>query len=1025
MRFVSSIKHAGKQFFRNKSRAVTLMFGIIISITLISGILYATDSLTTYSVETNLKQTPFDITVDSNTSLATVENGWNTLETGSSGFNANYLNVMYATSTGVFVSTPSSISGRNTNTLLDTQRGAVVTLNTTSPPSQSASFNYTSVLAANASLWNYLNQTGIVNLDQFNPSNLNDGEVLIDNITATNEGISVGDGVNVYTFWSDNSTLEVSNLTVVGIIQVLDTTNLFNAFYPDNLINGSTTNLITPPGGGGNFGRTITVSNGFVSRITESITTDSCFIFANLDFGRQIIVNASSSDPTSMLSTLQYRYIFQLNHAALPIFDLSQLSTTMAYIENQLQQATGITETLTDYITTAIASIQSDLTFFEITSLVVSVPAVVLGVYLTMVLYNLALEQRRREFGILKSRGASSKDVAKIYLLEAGFIATVGGLVGSFLGVGISYGLISQILGSAFQAFLAIAPITINWVYVLAAIGFALALTLIASARPIKTYSQLTVVENVTYYNEALATKQKKSRVEWVALVLGLLPIILLLVTDLLSTTSSPTFSSGGFGGGRSFSGGIGIAGLGSALYSTLNEIGSALTWFSPVLLTYALVKIIIGKSPERFAKISRKISSIFSKKTSYMVSTNITRNPNRSSQVVTIIAITICFGLMAQIIQQSQAQFETNQVYLAVGADIRVTGTNTGYALQSQIQAISSDILNISTVSTIQGTLSSTTTAPMQVVGLNVASLPYTVDLQSQYFYGQDPNATLTALAAKTDGALLSETLATSLGLSVGSTFTIAFTNSSATMTLSAAVVGYMQLLPGVSSSTTGTTQGEIFMNYAYLNDTVLPNLASVSYVYLIKIAPNATHTPAQLEAMIKTSVGTQISSITTLADELAALNARTTVYQNVITLMSFQFPFLLVIATFGIMMVTILSLVEKRREMALIRVKGVTEKQQIRVQLAEGFVLILIGLVVGAGLGFPLAYLANIQLDTLDTRSTTLNLARPYVVPIGATALILVLVPILFLLIILLTSYLENRKSRIGPITDILRSY
>ncbi len=115
----------------------------------------------------------------------------------------------------------------------------------------------------------------------------------------------------------------------------------------------------------------------------------------NLNSGRQAIANLTSSTPSTFLSSMDYRYVFKLNHSNLPIFDLTELSTTMTYIENEITENTGITETLTDYITNAVTSIQSDLELFEVVSLAVSIPAVVLGIYLTMTLYNLALEQRR------------------------------------------------------------------------------------------------------------------------------------------------------------------------------------------------------------------------------------------------------------------------------------------------------------------------------------------------------------------------------------------------------------------------------------------------------------------------------------------------------------------------------------------------------------------------------------------------------------------------------------------------------
>ena len=160
-------------------------------------------------------------------------------------------------------------------------------------------------------------------------------------------------------------------------------------------------------------------------------------------------------------------------------------------------------------------------------------------------------------------------------------------------------------------------------------------------------------------------------------------------------------------------------------------------------------------------------------------------------------------------------------------------------------------------------------------------------------------------------------------------------------------------------------------------LNDTVLPDLSSVSYIYLASFVSNPTTTPTNITSQISTALGSNATSVNSLSSQLAAYQARATIDQKIVILMQFQFPFLLMIATFGILVVTVLTIIEKRREMALMRVKGVSEKQLIRVQLAEGFVLIVIGMIMGMVLGFPMAYLSNIQLDSLTSSSNTL---RPF---------------------------------------------
>ena len=309
---------SGKQFVRNKSRTLMVMFGIIISITLISGILYATNNLTNYSVETQLQQTPFDVAVDSAVSPSNVENGWNQLYSDAS-INPNLLNQMYVTTSALFLSNPPRFAFGGSDSSVQSQEGAAIALNGTVPTSANVN-NYTSILASNWSLIEYLNQTNIINILEFNSSaNLGDGDILIDSQTAAIHGFTLGSVVSVYSFWSDNTTLSIENLTIVGIVAVNDTTNLFNAFSPANLLSGLT-NITSNPVGG-RFSQISLPSSRLISSVMQSVNVNSTYVFANFNFGTQMVANLSSPDPTTFSSTIQYRYIFQLNCAALPIFN--------------------------------------------------------------------------------------------------------------------------------------------------------------------------------------------------------------------------------------------------------------------------------------------------------------------------------------------------------------------------------------------------------------------------------------------------------------------------------------------------------------------------------------------------------------------------------------------------------------------------------------------------------------------------------------------------------------------------------
>ncbi len=170
---------------------------------------------------------------------------------------------MYTSTCGLFVSNPpGSNFGRfggsggsvSSTDYLTGQQGANIGLNSSIPNSADVN-NYTAILAADMSTYTELAQMGIFAfLNLTNSSVLSDNQVIIDNITAAHLGISVGDVIQISTFWGDNSnnansTLNDTGLTVAGIVGINSVSTLFTAFSPNNLEVGTSSVTTTPYGG--------------------------------------------------------------------------------------------------------------------------------------------------------------------------------------------------------------------------------------------------------------------------------------------------------------------------------------------------------------------------------------------------------------------------------------------------------------------------------------------------------------------------------------------------------------------------------------------------------------------------------------------------------------------------------------------------------------------------------------------------------------------------------------------------------
>jgi len=101
----------------------------------------------------------------------------------------------------------------------------------------------------------------------------------------------------------------------------------------------------------------------------------------------------------------------------------NELSTQLRHDGFQVQSLEMIMA-VADRIVTAIT-----LMFMLVSSIALLVAAI--GIANTMVM---AIYERTREIGILKAMGASSREIRQMFMLEAGFIGLIGGVLGLLLG---------------------------------------------------------------------------------------------------------------------------------------------------------------------------------------------------------------------------------------------------------------------------------------------------------------------------------------------------------------------------------------------------------------------------------------------------------------------------------------------------------------------------------------------------------------------------------------------------------------
>ena len=103
--------------------------------------------------------------------------------------------------------------------------------------------------------------------------------------------------------------------------------------------------------------------------------------------------------------------------------------------------------------------------------------------------------ERTSEIGIMKSIGAKNKDIMKIFLIEAGIIGLIGGIIGATIGQSLAFYIANLINESNFLPL----TIQINFPVIALMILFAAGISILAGYLPAKRASRLKPVDAIRY----------------------------------------------------------------------------------------------------------------------------------------------------------------------------------------------------------------------------------------------------------------------------------------------------------------------------------------------------------------------------------------------------------------------------------------------------------------------------------------------------------------------------------------------
>ncbi|MBN2230131.1 MAG: FtsX-like permease family protein [Candidatus Thorarchaeota archaeon] len=759
------------------------------------------------------------------------------------------------------------------------------------------------------------------------------------------------------------------NLTVVGYVALPERNR--NAILPSS---GGLLALLAGLGGG---------ARGFMVDISYNLlVADWDMVFAS------ILIEAESIEEHFYVGLTNSIHLQINRDAYLNPYDITNSVDRIGDLGDIISSRTD------PYGGDVTSNLQFPLLIYQITQLAMSIQFLTLSLPIFLLSYftgtmvsDVGYNFRRREIGLLLTKGYERGTIKRMFLIEGALIGAIAGAISIFLGTASAYYILGVSDVNILQA------IVNNLVSVILAVILGLFLGLLSVWRPAGRASKLEILDALKQYILVEETSEYKRLLPTISLILGTYKLaVWTLGIDMNGLLGSITF-------GNLFIAIVIIAWL--SVDSILNIIG-------PLLFLYGATKVFIRGS-QKFQEAVMNAGRRFFGAFGNLATRNVKRHPARNATLVFIAALIVSYGIFATGSLYSQYDYTERIARFDVGADVRLE-LNFG----ANITQILNDTASYDSVLAVTPEYAldlQSGTNSIETRGIRPNEWRNVAYWESEWFIGdidqmfQDLND---------DGIILSLDVARNLDLEVGDVLYVQGPFSSSTHALTiVGLIGYLSSIEQIIGGFEFTQSGDYIslVSEDFLNSTNLIYTSTANILIDTNDSTNGTLLQEQLAIEIG-DVYASYSVTTELADyQTSVIRSGTTKIQWL------AITFAIILAMVGTALVVILTLQEKDAEIALLSVRGFSKLQLFKTLLAEVMVTVLFALLLGVLVG----YIENIgQIASLNEGAT--GLIR-YRIALGGAAgnTILILLSVVLLAAIVPVWWSSRRpESKV----DILRA-
>ena len=610
-------------------------------------------------------------------------------------------------------------------------------------------------------------------------------------------------------------------------------------------------------------------------------------------------------------------------HTAYPS-DPGRAATWSGQLQRILERQAPGAIVVADNAADSLSLAQADATNAKILFLLLGIPGVLVAAALGLAAASALAEAHRREEALLRLRGATSGQIARLAAAQS----AVAGVVGSLLGLLVAVTAVSAVIGHPVWRGAAPGRLVIS--VILAVVAGALA-TILRLIRLRRSSRRSEVALERRLLERGWAPKWRRDRLDLVAIGVGVAILIINLFAGGLKQTP------------------IEGTALALSFYVLLAPIA---LWLGSVLLVIRGLMALLSRwaRPER----SRPLPSWRGASLRWLG-----RRPARTGVAVVLGSLAVAVGTYVLVFAATYRTAKTTDAQAATGSDLRLTPGDPTLQLPQRLPGVSA-------VSAFRLVPAKAGSDRKTILAIDLSTYSATTIIQPRMTQGQG----LAALANDPQGVLVSAEIANDFSLGPGDPMPLRifpddFENR---RDMSLHVVGVFRSFPPTAAP---SEPAELVTAASYLPRAEI----NPPDFYLARVAPG--HSPTRVASDLRSGVLADKFSVATIADP----NRRGLAALNLTGLGHIESYGGGLIAGVGVAVLGAFLVLERRREFAILRAVGGDTAQVLTGPAVEGIIVVVGSLAIGIPVGLGLGILAVRVLGLFFT------LAPPLLtVPVGS---------------------------------------